>query len=127
MQMIGAILTGLVVTVLGTVLAIRLDRWLLRGKVKEGKLLGEISNMQDSVDELLEALGMGAKQYSKKDRLERMWKTLEKMISQEEKVVLCAAFQNAASSLGNSIPDAKRALSLFQTELGNLARKLGSE
>lgn len=137
MQIFATISTGLVITVLGTVLAIRLDRWLLRGKVKadkllaeKEKLLGEIRRMQDFVDDLLQILDSGTNPYTKRDRFERLWKPLEKIIPEKEKAALNAEFQNAHSAIGmglGSATHAKERLRAFQNELGNLVRRLEIE
>lgn len=135
--MIETIFIGLIVTIFGTVLAIRLDRWLLRGKVKadkllaeKEKLLGEIRQMQDFVDELLQMLDSGANPYAKRDRFERMWRSLEKLIPEKEKAALDAEFQNAHSAVGmgsGSVNYTKERLGAFQNDLGNWARKLESK
>lgn len=137
MQVIETIFTGLVVAVVGTVLAIRLDRWLLRGKVKADKLLAEkekllndIRQIQDFADELFQMLDSGANLYAKRDRFERLWKPLEKKIPEKERVALSCEFFNAHSAIGmgaGSATYAKERLRAFQTELGNLVRRLEIE
>ncbi len=132
--MTGTILAGLVVTVFGTLVAIWLDRWLLRGKREEARLkaekekrLEQIGRMQETTHELLRLLEQGADVHLERDRFERVWRVVKKSIQSEEQAKLNAAFQNACSglSMGTSgCEHSKRMLRDFQNELEGLFRRV---
>ncbi len=128
--------TGVLVPVLVTLLALWIDRWLLKGKRAEekrqkqlGQFRDKIEEVQDFVDELIELAGSTQNLYYKQDRFERHWRQIETLLpmldDERSKQVLPGLFQNARNALSPSGPGfAKRMLEEFQQELGNFSRRL---